>query len=416
MRHSIEWQDDAGNAAPEERATVGDFRLFIGSQNVTKHMLDDTVQDHVTVAMYGLASGLVHDWWTIFGARDREFSLRDYRTGYLVPDIRIQFDGSAFEVSAQQTAYDNPDVRFWAGSSEVLSRLDGEAWLSQLIGDVLSRLQSLGISDTSAARRWRRVQTSLHSDEQAFCEAAGARGLDPYEIADDEAAFIENSEAVFQQETLVEFVAGAGEVDTAKLISWVKRMNRSDGSQYRLPSLRPIADKIAADASEECGGQGWSRGYRRARALRKELNLDQHSRFASFRELALRLGGARSFNLAPKVDGISALRREGRHGVHVHLRNHGDTTAHLFALARAVGDVVCFPKPEAAPINSLRKAFRQAAGRAFAAEFLAPINEIRSMLADERDIYSISDEMHVSSMVVQHQIENQQRIDEACAI
>lgn len=60
MRHSIEWQDDAVNAAPEERATVGDLRLFIRDKNVTQHLLDGQVGDHVTIAPYGLAHGLVH--------------------------------------------------------------------------------------------------------------------------------------------------------------------------------------------------------------------------------------------------------------------------------------------------------------------------------------------------------------------
>ena len=102
MKHSIEWLDDAENAVPEERATVGDLRLWLNGQNVTTHISGSDLDDHVTVALFGLVNGLVHDWWTIFGSRDREFSLRRYRTGYLLPDVRFYFDGAAFEVSAHQ--------------------------------------------------------------------------------------------------------------------------------------------------------------------------------------------------------------------------------------------------------------------------------------------------------------------------
>ena len=418
MQHSIEWQNDAINAAPEERATVGDFRLFLNKQNVTTHILGTKVDDHVTVALYGLVDGLVHDWWSIFGARDREISLRRYRTGYLLPDVRIQFDGAVFEISAHQCAYIDPDLRFWGGTTELLSREEGEAWLSVLVQDVLARLEGQGVRDTSAALRWRRVQSSVGSDENAFCEAAGGLGLDPYQIADDVANFIERAENLFGTESLVEFVSGSGDVDQSRLIDWVDRMTHATGFRYRLANLRPIVDTIAKEMPRGPGVAAWAAGYRRARAMRRMLNLRQHHRFSSFQDLARLLGAAKNYNLAPMVDGINALRREGPDGIHVHIRNHGDrvgaTATHLFALARAIGDAACFPMLEISPINRLRHAHRQAAGRAFAAEFLAPIEEIRSMRADEHDEYSIANEFGVSPAVIEHQIENQERIARAC--
>ncbi len=419
MRHSIEWQDDAINAAPEERATVGDLRLFLNRQNVTMHIIDGKVADSVTVALYGLVDGIVHDWWSIFGARDREISLARYRTGYLLPDIRIRFDGAVFEVTAHQCAYTDPDLRFWSGTTELLSREEGETWLSSLVKEVLTRLDGQAISDLSAALRWQRVQSSLASGERFFCEAAGSLGLDPYQIADDIADFIEKAEVVFKRELLVEFVSGAGEVDYSRLIAWVDRMTHMKGFSYRLAKLRPIVDKVAKDVPFRPGEPAWSAGYRRARAVRQELGLKQHHRFASFRDLAFHFGAAQTYNLAPTVDGISALRREAYDNIHIHIRNHGGfrgaAATHLFALARAIGDATCFPEPQASPINRLRHAYRQAAGRAFAAEFLAPIDEIQSMQEDERDEYSIANEFRVSTMVIEHQIENRERITQACA-
>jgi len=419
VRHSIEWQDDAINAAPEERATVGDLRLFLNDQNLTTHILDGEVANYVTVALYGLIDGLVHDWWSIFGARDREVSLARYRTGYLLPDIRIQFDGAVFEIAARQSAYTDPDLRFWGGTTEVLSREEGEAWLSSLVQEVLTRLDGQGLRETGAALRWRRVRSSLVSGERVFCEAAGSLGLDPYQIADDVANFIERAEAIFEKESLVEFISGSKEVDHFRLIAWVDRMTRTKELTYRLAKLRPIVEKVARDVPFRPGEQAWSAGYRRARAMRQELGLKQHHRFASFRVLASLFGAPRNYNLAPTVDGISALRREAFNDIHVHIRNHGNfegaAATHLFALARAIGDATCFPEPQASPINRLQHAYRQAAGRAFAAEFLAPIDEIQSMQEDERDEYSIANEFGVSTMVVEHQIENRERITQACA-
>jgi hypothetical protein len=418
VRHSIEWQDDAINAAPEERATVAALRLFLNDRNITQYMLDGTVGDQVTVALYGLVSGLVHDWWSIFGARDRVFSLRNYRTGYLIPDVRIRFDGAVFEIGAHQSVYMDPDLRFWGGTTEALTRAEGEAWLTSLVEEVLVRLEERGVRDTSAALRWRRVQSSRSSGESAFCEAAGGIGLDPYRISENVADFIDRAETIFERESLVEFVSGSEEVDQSLLMAWVDRMLRMKGPGYRLAALRPIVDKIAKEVPLQDGEPAWAAGYRRARAMRRELGLEQHHRFASFRDLALLFGAARSYTLAPMVDGISALRREAHDDIHVHIRNHGDfhgaAATHLFAMARAIGDAACFPEPQTSPINRLRHAYRQAASRAFAAEFLAPIDEIRSMQADERDEYSIANEFGVSTMVIEHQVENDERIRLAC--
>jgi hypothetical protein len=418
VKHSIEWHDDAKNAAPEERATVGDLRLFINEQNVTQHLLDGKVGDHITAALYGLAHGLAHDWWTIFGMREGSISLRRYRSGFLIPDIRFQFDGAAFEIIALQCSYVQPDLRFWSGGTEVLTRAEAEAKLSNLIEEILARLSSKGIAETSAAMRWRRVKASCESDEAQFCEAAGSLGLDPYQVPEEAADFIEKAETVFKGEALIEFVSGASTVDRERLFKWTSRMAGSPNPRYRLAELRAVVKKVARKAPlGAC--PAWALGYRRAREMRRVLGLKQHFALKSFRHLARHFGAGQSYNLAPKVDGIQALRQERDDGTHVFLRNHGGgegaQATHLFALARAVGDAACFPDAMISPVNTLQHAFRQAAGRAFAAEFLAPIDEIRSMYDDGHDQFSIAQAFGVSSVVVERQLENQQRIEAACA-
>lgn len=420
MKSSIEWHDDAQNAAPEERATVADVRLWLEGRNVTQHLNEGVLEDHVTVALYSLANGIAHDWWTIFGARDREISLLKYRDGYLLPDLRVRFDGAAFEVAAEQKFYDRPEVSFWGAPTKVMSRRDGETFLSELVEQVLTRLEQQGVKETSAALRWRRVEHSRHSNEASFCEAVGSLGLDPYEIDDATANAIEEAEALFGGESLVEFVSGAGGVDLDALIRWVGKMANFHGFRYRLADVAAIAKTIARSTPPIADEPPWSTGYRRARKARRQLNISQSDRFASYRALAEKVGAQKSFGLAPSVDGIKALRRDHANGVHVHVRNHGDSpeakASHLFTLARGIGDAVCFPDSGLAPVNGLRNARRQAAGRAFAAEFLAPIDEIRTMVADQKDIVTIADEFAVSTEVIARQLENAPRIDAACAL
>lgn len=420
MRFSTAWRDEVRNAALEERATVADLRLWLGDQNVTQHFSEAGPSDHVTVALYGMAEGLAHDWWSLFGGRDRVISLRRYRGGYVVPDVRMTFDGAAFELSAHQDAFENPGVRFWAGPSEVMARPDAEALLSEFIERVLGRMQSRGVASTSAALRWARVQASRDDpDEAEFCEAAGALGLDPYQVGEREARSIEDAAALFRGEPLNELLAGAAGADQASLVAWVRQSERRRPSASRVADLSAVAAEAAAEAPAQEGGDGWALGYRRARAVRKAMSIADGARFQTFRPLAESLGAARSFELARPVDGIKALRSDAGDGVHIHMRSLGSApwaqASHLFTFARAVGDAACFPAAARSPVNELQSAYRQAAGRAFAAELLAPAREVKSMRGDRRDLDAIASEFGVSTTTIGHQIENHSRIEEACA-
>lgn len=418
MKLSAEWQDEAENASPEERETVADTRIWLNDMNVTQHLCGGAVRDHVTVSLYGLAEGIVYDWWTIFGFRNGETRLLKYRNGFVLPDIRVKFDGAAFEIGAVQRFYRNPDIRFWGGQNEVLSREEGEEALAGIVEQVLDRLEAAGLGETDIALRWRRVQESRNSDQAAFCEGAGALGLDPYRIDEESAGFIERAEQLFEREALTEFVSGSTGVEKPPLLDWVEHNLRADDSKYRIAALPPVAEDTNRNPFSE-DRRAWVLGYRRARAMRRALDLPQSRRFSSFQDLATVFGAGTGFGLAPRVNGIKALRSEDDGKIRVFLRNHGKSsqakTSHLFAMARAIGDAACFPGTALAPINDLRNAYRQAAGRAFAAEFLAPIDEIRSMLADGRDLTAIADEFSVDVPVIDKQIENEERITEACA-
>lgn len=419
MHFLASWLDDASNAAPEERATVADFKIYVGDQNVTMHLVGTESEDHVTMPLYSLVEGMVHEWWNLFGGRDYEISLLKFRMGYAVPDVRMKYDGAAFEVSSYQRTYKNPDIRFWTGPSEVLSRPSAEAELEGLIGELLGRLKKRKIQDTSAEIRWKRVLASRADVEEAgFCEAAGALGVDPYQIDDKTLAEIIKAAESFEGEPLLEFLAGARGRARQPLLDWIDQVEKQPRYRSRVSGLQEIAGLAVAKVPSKEHERSWALGYRRARAVRQLLNLEISDRFETPNALARRFGASTEFSLAPRVDGIRALRSDQEDGVHIHLRDHGSAprarNGELFSFARAVGDVCCFPEMTRSPVNELRDASRQSAGRAFAAEFLAPIQEVHSMWNDGKDVQSIADDLRVDEIVVQRQLENAERIEDAC--
>jgi hypothetical protein len=419
LRYSARWIDGAPNVAPEERATVAEFRLWLSEQNVTMHLSGGNSHDHLTIALYPLAEGLVHDWWSLFGGRDREFSLTGYRTGYAMPDVRFRFDGRTFEASAHQRTYRNPDVRFWAGSNEVMSRADAEGALSEFIGEVLAQLESRRVRDAGAALRWSRVQASRADPEETeFCECAGALGLDPYSIDQAGCGLIQSAASLFEDEPLTEFLAGTKNYAATPILDWINQAESRPKPESRIADLSAIAQGAAERAPDRAGEDGWALGYRRARTVRQLMNINESRRFRSIDHLAKQFGADDAFSPAARTDGIRALRSQHDDEVHIHMRNHGTSAdadaACRFSFARAIGDVACFPSAGRAAVNELHYASRQAAGRAFAAEFLAPVNEIESMRRDGHDLVTIADEFAVSTVVVERQIENASRIAKAC--
>ena len=438
MRFEVHWQPAGPNVAAEERATVADLRIFIGDGNacvneqLRRHggkvgaAVGRNVrhEDCVTVSVYPLAEEIVFGWWRLFGARDAWLRLADGRAGYALPDVQLAFDGTGFDAVCRPITYENPAVRFTGGNAERLARAAAESALTGLVEQVLDRLATGKVRDSGLQLRWQRVQVSRQdAKESAFCEAAGALGLDPYSIRDEDAEFIISAGALFSGEPLAELLSGLRTLSKWPWLSgddgvlaWLRTAEGRPAALSCLPAIddlrRRMADGLWAAANE----MPWCAGYRCARAARRQLNIGPGERF-QVPTLAARLDGSR-FEVAGAIAGIRAVVATGNDATHVHLRkvvSRYRQASELFALARAIGDAVANPRAERSAVNDLRDAARQATGRAFAAEFLAPIDEVLSMQEDGSNLNDIAEDFGVSKKVVEHQLQNRDRIEEACA-
>ena len=420
MRFSAEWIEQGPNISAEERATLCRLRLYVSEENACRFFdpISNRACDHVTVPAVHLAEGLATDWWSIFGGRDREHPIRNYRTGFALPDLTLGFDGSTFEVRGEQFASVNPDVRFWQVGAEGLPRAVAESTLADFIEEVAGRLATAGMSSSEVALRWSRVSQSRGKpEERAFCEAAGALGVDPYGVSESDAKFIEEAARLFSGEALLEFLAGVGEAVRGELLRWVREVEDRPQEQTCLPALRETAGRFGRDASRKPAERGWTTGYRAARAFREAMDIPRGKRFVSMSDVARRLGSD-TFRSAPGVAGIVALVCREDDDVRIHVRERGSADwarqAERFAFARAIGDVVCFGDARRSAVNRLHQAKRQAAGRAFAAEFLAPVESVIDMVDSGFDDDEIAGSFNVSAQVIARQIENRDRILAAC--
>lgn len=416
MKFSVDWIDGGLNRAAEERATLCELGIYVDGQNACRfidYVVNEETEALIVPAVH-LAEGLAIDWWTIFGGRDRDHRIMRYRTGFALPDLYLRTDGATFEVTSKVFVSENPHLGFRFNGKETLPRIDAEAEMSGFIGAIVARLAGKRVRNSAVAARWSRVVESRNDpDEHAFCEAAGALGLDPYAISDDDVRFIEDSNTMFSGESLIEFLAGIGKEERSpSTLERVRQLEARPAEKASVPELSDVASQIDPLIRRGQYDRPWEVGYRAAAAFRQALGMTSSDRFASHVGLAKKLGAAR-FEAAKLFDGVRALVSSPGGDTRIHLHDHsGDRPADIaevsnsFSFARAVGDAVCFPDTPRSVVNGLHRADRQATGRAFAAELLAPVESVREMWDDARDVETIANEFGVSSYVITNQIEN----------
>lgn len=324
----------------------------------------------------------------------------------------------------------NPGLDFYSVDNATVRRDEVESALFRFVGTVIEKLEDKDIGDSDLGAAWSRVFRSRDDgDEKAFCDAASAFGADPYAISDADAGIVERASELFSDEALPEFLAGvskgnesssAGRHRAVELeLEWVQAMEKRPSGESNLSGLHEVVRQVEDAAKWRDGERAWMPGYRVARALRRVLDINDEKESLSYKEIGKKLG-CRNFktvrrNEASSIDGLVS-RDNGDARIHLRSRGVGKfaLAAENFTFARAVGDAICYPRSGRSVVNHLKAAERQALGRAFAAEFLAPVDSVLEMRDDGSDEDEIAKTFQVSPMVIERQIENRDNILNAC--
>ena len=409
MRFSAEWLEDGVSASPELQATDCFLEILVGERRVSRFVDNrtDRAHDRIVMPAYPAAEGVARKWWSLVAGRTQTFCLRSFRDGFALPDIRLKPDGCFINIWAEPFEYRNPSVNFTVRSRERVSVSVFERDLSAFIESVLERLSENEISFNWLQERWDAIcESQENADQLAFCEAAGALGIDPYGCTDEEATLVEISSEPFADDALPEFLAGCPLNGIREALNWVNESESALGDRAVVPDLPDIApavrQRLSENATEE---RAWEVGYRAAAACREQKNLSPMRSFGKPSEIA-NLFGSRSFELSPsRVSGLRAEVNGAGAQPQVVVSGLGHPGSINFATMRAIGDYLVYSSYGRAPINDTHS-YRQAVGRAFAAEMLAPAEVIVDMQDAGKSIEEIAAERNVSEMIVVHHLEN----------
>lgn len=195
------WVDAEGVQGPELAATMATLEIRV-DDSVVSRVLDtraQTVRDSVCVSLYPFAEWMATNWWFLTHEidnpdkkRDPDFRRRHAigdRDGYSYPELHMFPQGGRTYLAWAPDRSRLAAVEFLDGGSAWIDSGEFRATCTDLIDLVIRRLQALGVEDTFLQEEWSAIQEA-DPEEVEFCIAAAQLGWDPYDMDDDQRAFV----------------------------------------------------------------------------------------------------------------------------------------------------------------------------------------------------------------------------------
>jgi hypothetical protein len=420
--------DQPAAADPVERLTWCALRIRVG-QRFASRIWDRSLQserNNLYLPAFPVTEWVVANWWSLFNELCpservptavageaqwkwiRRHCLRSADSSLLLPALYLFHDGQDLRAHWQSDipgSMPNMPGEFISAGTESLEPNSVQESLASFIEDCLGRVAHLSDSRVHRlAQRWKAIQ-GADVEEQRFCRLAGRMGVDPYddrEMDGDLQRFLEQAD--FEDPLIRDLTEVAHREFVVEQWSWLGAVAAELG-------LGPNPLQLSLDLPPPSLSPPLF-GYELASRVRSAAGISPTSPLDSVEGIAQTVTG-------------KTLRMEGR--------NHIPGQGVRAIVGRSAGDMVCAgpmpPHPHSkrflvarglyhALITTQRRhrlvtdacSWEQKASRAFAAEILAPqrvlARRISTSGADPDAIEALSREFGVSTMLIEHQLEN----------
>lgn len=378
--------------------TSATMQIHFGSENATRFedAWSQSVQQGARVSAYPLALWLASSWWRIrwepLPSRIRlapdgvpadanwrmshELPAAGY--GFIWPQLAFASDGEAVWVSCRRSpALSSEPVRYLSEFEAFVPAREFEQETDNFMDLVLRRLDSMG--QTELHTLWREVLAERADPAQSAARRIEARlGFDPDEAP---VALVERFVGLAPQ-------AGPGAADEIAPVCAGSHPTDTLDAVVNLASRPGIPGRVSVQMEpiiENGGMPPWQRARRLANAVRESLRLgtqplDDEALAELLQIRSDHLNGLA--NSLPHAPIGLAVRTGDREELKLLFRKR-NRPARRFEAARFIADCLSAePRDRWLPVTDAATA-RQKLQRAFAAEFLCPIESLRAYLGDE---------------------------------
>ncbi|MEN8740859.1 MAG: hypothetical protein ABF308_13930 [Phaeobacter gallaeciensis] len=393
IKHEWSSYDDAMAEVGETTARVS---IFLGGNCLTKNhdIFSKTVRDHIHVSLYPLAMWFASSWWRlhyeVLPDSARKSPSHDWRMshemvaanmGFMWPQVVFSPDSESVQVWAQASQWGKEEaVRFLNGLDHAYSVPKDQFTreVSSLISDVIARLHEVGCRDSDLAAIWRFISEDLNDPAECNKRRLEAvLGFDPEGCSEDLILQAIDLEGKIGADSFSE-LAGAYASDADSRLDAMQSLIQAEG-------MEGDPDDILSLQIESATREPWEIAVAAARDLRKRLGdtvgpLEDSTLFD-----LLGLSASRFKDWLPTTRAKASVAGPDGHGKMKFLPRRAHPVAQRFELTRFVGDYVRAARRTTEPwlVSADLSTARQKFQRAFAAEFLCPINSLVEFLSGD---------------------------------
>jgi hypothetical protein len=416
-----------GSGAPELATTLAQLKIHVGDLNLTRNenIFSQSIQDHVIVSSYPLALWMLQNWWRLLyeplPTRNKPdvswrmaHELGAANHGFVWPKILFASDSQNVQVwSSPSEANCQQSVRYISGINHPVSIpiSDFRQALFDFISTVENRLDAFNLKGTDLSA----LASIIKEEEQAedsrvYRKLEALMGFDPDECSSDTMDYAIKLYREYGESTLLELAPIYGKMGNTEPLKPIEKFMDAPGVFGK-----PTFTTKQSENSVRFNSAPWMLAVQCARELRSEIgNIKNPISTNSLFELL----GISSSN-------IDKWEPMGRSSVSVGIPTGEQNIKFVprkkhpiskrFELSRYVGDYMQTTSNQWLTNTDLGTS-RQKYQRAFAAEFLCPINGLIEFLEgdysneaieDAAYNFDVSEQTITSLLANNHYIEHQ---------
>lgn len=395
----------ASRASGDSDAIPGDFLLTVPSSAnhepvVAKHSGD----------LNAIVLRILDNWWRILYRRDAPYKIGEFVAARDTSTRQVSFAVKSMGDRIEQIVRwaDDAALPQEQSHASISLQIFKQNLLNDVVRPAVAEMRSRRRHDRPIQFRLARLEDTMsYKQESAFARAVGALGDSPYNLTDEWAQKVRDLIAeIPDEEARLDYCSAVLKDGVDEAEAWTRTEISKQGEHNAMPELRDLSNELHESAAES-NVRPYRRGLNMAGKLRKRLNLTPDASIADVSKLAA-MFGAESFQTSPAAPG--ALRAfQGQTNSTPTVVVQTESVANTkFVLARAIGDFLVFRNRTSCVADLYTD--RQAVGRAFAAEFIAPAEGVVRMIEDDdQPVKRVADHYGAPEHVIHHQYDNNYR-------
>lgn len=433
LRFELDWISYADGDWIENSDTTAHLKIFADSLCLTRNenAWSEKIEDSVAVSLYPLAEWLATSWWRLNyePLPDTAKVPHNWRmahemaaanAGFVWPTVAFATDGEAMQIWANSSAAsERTSAKYVVGTRGPVFVSTGkfQTTVADFIERVLERLSECRKTNSELAELWQLVQSDMADETMAELRRLEARmGYDPEECPEELLKHALGLENCLGADALAELAPAYAGRDSDADVEGMSELIKAKG-------LSGKPEIPESDFSHALGETiPWKRAGIAARQLRRTLGMDSKPIVDSdlYGLLGLTKREVEEWRPTGKARAAVAERKTDGSMDYVSRKKH--PLGKRFEFARFIADEVGRRNTTdqtywlaATDLSTSRQKFQ----RAFAAEFLCPVDSLVDFMEDDFSETSIEDAANhfsVSGRTVESLLKNSGHIEPIYAV